>query len=393
MRILITGARAPVALELARALGRAGHTVYAADSIGGTLAGSSRYAAGRLRLPPPRYCPGTFLDAMATALEALAIELVVPTCEEVFYLGMGHARLAARARLFCEPLDELARWHHKGAFHERATALGLATPRTELLRSPADLHEALPRFPRFLLKPAFSRFATSVITNCGPQAGRRPLAACRPSAAQPWLIQEFVPGEAVCSYSLLHAGHVAAHCAYATPFTVGGGSGAAFVSVDGGESLEIVRALAGSGYTGQLSLDFIRGPAGRLVLLECNPRATSGAHLIRPDRLVGGLLDPIQPTWVEPAGVRRQLSLAVLPLAVARALRRPSRAASRRALFVELRAGDVIFSADDPLPALAQLPQALRFLAIGRRKGIGPLAATTDDIEWNGDANLLPGDH
>lgn len=389
MRILITGARAPVALELTRALGRAGHSVVAADSLPVTLAGASRHAAGAVRLPPPRRSPAAFIAALLDAVGRLGIELILPTCEEVFYLAMGHAQLAARARLFCEPIAALAPLHHKGAFQARAAALGLDTPRTAELRSAAELRAALPAFPRYLLKPAFSRFATRVITNCGPHAGRRPLASCRPTPADPWLIQEYVAGAALCSYSVVHAGHVTAHCAYATPFTAGQGSGSAFVAVDGAASLEVARAIAAPGYTGQLSLDFIRTPEGRLALLECNPRATSGAHLIAPARLVGALLDPAQPTWLQPAGARRQLSLAVLPVAAARALRRPLRRAGWRELAAAARTPDAIICAADPLPALAQLPVTLRFLAVALRDGSAPLAATTADIEWNGDADPL----
>lgn len=388
MRILITGARAPVALELVRALGLAGHTVYAADSVVPTLAGASCYAAGRLVLPPPRYAPAAFVAALGAAVVRLGVDLLIPTCEEVFYVAWGYAELAERTRLLCEPLADLARWHHKGDFQRRAAALGLATPRTALVSSRKELLAQLPGFPRYILKPAYSRFATRVITNCGPYAARRPLAACAPTPAQPWLLQEFIEGAAVCSYSIVHSGHVTAHCAYVTPQTAGQGAGTAFVAVDGAATLAVANALAVVGFSGQFSLDFIRAPSGEHYLLECNPRATSGAHLIRRDQLVGGLLDPRQPTWVEPPGRRRQLSALALPPAVARALSRPWRRAGWHELVAAARAADVILADGDPLPALAQLALALRFAALSRRRGSGLIEATTDDIEWNGDADL-----
>jgi len=171
----------------------------------------------------------------------------------------------------------------------------------------------------------------------------------------------------------LHGGHVTAHCAYITPHKVNHGSGVQFESINGAETLAIARRLgAAMGYTGQLSLDFIRGEAG-LYVLECNPRATSGVHLIDSHALIGGLTDPDQPTWVEPAGRRRQLTLALL--------------ASEPAQLRDItRVRDVIFERADPLPALAQLRAALTFAAISRRKRIGLVAAMTDDIEWNGEA-------
>jgi predicted ATP-grasp superfamily ATP-dependent carboligase len=389
MRILLTGARAPVALELTRALGSAGHMVLAADSLPITLAGASRFAAGRVRLPPPRYQPAAFVAAVIAAIEQFGVELILPTCEELFYLAAAHRELSTRCRLFCPRLPLLAALHDKGAFQRRAAALGLRTPRTAVVRSRDELQAALPDFPRYLLKPAFSRFAARVITNCGPFAGRRRLDDCRPTLDDPWLVQEFVAGEAICSYSLLHNGRVTAHCAYSTPFTAGQGSGTAFVSIDPHPTYAIAQTLGADGFTGQLALDFLRTAAGELILLECNPRAVSGAHLIRPDKLLGAILDPAQPTWLEPAGTRRQLALAVLPVAVARAITRPWRRAAWHSLGAAAQTPDVLLHPDDPLPALAQLPQVALLLARAAARGIGPLAATTDDIEWNGDADLL----
>ncbi len=386
--IIVTGARAPVALELVRALGRAGHTVYAADSLAPTLAGSSRFCAGFLPLPPPRTHPDAFITTLETAVKRLRPALIIPTCEEVFYLARGHARLAAHTRLFCEPLAILAHWHHKGHFQQAAARLGLRTPQTVLLHSIAELHAALPAFPHYLLKPAFSRFATRIITNCGPYAGKRPLASCRPTPADPWLLQSYIDGETVCSYSLIHAGHVTAHCAYRTPTTAGQGAGTSFVSIAGDASLEVVRSLTADGYSGQIALDFIRTPEGQLYLLECNPRTTSGVHLIAPAHLVTALLEPEAPTWVEPAGRRGQIALATLPLVVGHTMRHPLQRQSWHMLAQVLATPDVLFQRADPLPALVQLPQSLRLLLRGWRLGLGALAATTADIEWNGDADL-----
>ena len=249
-----------------------------------------------------------------------------------------------------------------------------------LARDTAELSAALPCFPAYLLKPAYSRFATQIITNCGPRAGQRPLESCRPTPAQPWLVQQYIAGESICSYSTLHGGHVTAHCAYITPHKVNHGSGVQFESIDGAETLAIVRRLgAALGYTGQLSLDFIQGEGG-LYLLECNPRATSGVHLIDSDALIGGLTDPGRPTWVEPAGRRRQLTLALLASGLLQPRGWPAM------LRDAARVSDVIYDRADLLPALTQLRAALTFAAIGRRKRIGLVAAMTDDIEWNGEA-------
>ena len=384
MRILITGARAPVALELVRALGRAGHTVYAADSFSPNLAGSSRYAAAALRLPAPRYDPQGFQNALRTAVARYRIDLIIPTCEEIFYVAMDHAALSAQTELLSEPLELLVDWHHKGRFQQRAAALGLKTPRTLVISTQAELVAQLPAFPRYILKPAYSRFATRVITNCGPYAGTRSLASCQPTPEQPWLLQEFIEGEAVCSYTILHGGRITAHAAYTTPQTAGLGAGIAFVTVDGSASLAVAATLGSSGYHGQLALDFVRTATGDYYLLECNPRSTSGIHLLQRDWLVRALIDRQAPTWVEPPGRRAQLSALALPASGAALLRRPASSERWAALITALRTPDVIMAAADPRPTLTQLLQTLRFAMISRRRRIGLIAATTDEIEWNG---------
>jgi len=385
MNILITSSRAPVALELIRAFGRAGHRVYATDTMRWTVGSHSRYLAQHIVTPPPRYNSAGFADALEQTIERVKIDWLIPTSEEVFFVARHYQQLAARTRVFTEPLDVLDALHHKYRFQQRCDALGICTPRTVLLRDEAELQAALPCFHSYLLKPAYSRFATQIITNCGPRARQIALASCQPTPTRPWLIQQYIHGESICSYSTLHGGHVTAHCAYITPRKVNHGSGVQFESIDGAATLAIVQRLgAALGYTGQLSLDFILNK-DQLYLLECNPRATSGVHLIDSSALLGGLTDSQQPTWAEPAGRRGQLTLALLAGELAQPHGWPM------LLHDLVRVRDVIFERADPLPALAQLRAALAFAAISRRKRIGLVAAMTDDIEWNGEAGWPEG--
>lgn len=379
MRVLVTGSRAPVALEMVRAFARAGHTVYAADTPRWTLASHSRYLARHFRVPPPRFDPGGFAAELERIVAAEGIDVLVPTCEEVFHVARAFGRLSARTRVFTMPLEVLAGLHHKGRFQALAASLGVRTPRTTVVTGVEELRAALPDFPAYLLKPAYSRFATRIVTNRGPLAGRVPVDAVRPTPEEPWLVQEFVEGELLCTYGTLHAGRVTAHCAYRTPFRVDHGSGVRFVSADGAETREVAARIgAALGYTGQLSCDFVLGVEGPVVL-ECNPRATSGAHLLDPAKLVGGILDPAQPAWTEPAGRGGQL-WAPLLASVAGEPRR-----WLAALPALLRGGDVVLDPRDPLPALAQLRLGAHFARVARRNGTGMAAATTHDIEWNGE--------
>jgi predicted ATP-grasp superfamily ATP-dependent carboligase len=375
VRILLTSSRAPVTLELIRVLAEAGHTVLATDTFSPTLGSHSRRLSGHFVTPSPRHAPEQFGRALLEIVTRERIDWLIPTCEEVFHVGRHHERLSAVTKVLCPPLAELDRWHNKYTFQQRAAARGLYTPRTELVESLAQLETALVRYPRYLLKPAYSRFAARIITNQGSRAGQCPLSTCRPSAEEPWLVQEFIEGEGECSYSVVHGGRITVHCAYRTPHRVNFGAGASFVSVAGEPTLGIAQALlAGTTFTGQFSLDFLRAADGGHCLLECNPRATSAVHLLRPDRLVQALLDPQAPLWIEPPGRYQQLLLVVLAQNPLRLLAHPPRAWCR----------DVILSLRDPLPAIMQFFQVGHFVAVAHRRAIGLVAATTEDIEWNG---------
>jgi len=86
-RVLITGARAPVALHLARLFADAGYEVVAADTLRAPLARASRHVARYHRLAAPAENPAGFAAALGDVIAAEQPDLVIPTCEEIFYLA------------------------------------------------------------------------------------------------------------------------------------------------------------------------------------------------------------------------------------------------------------------------------------------------------------------
>jgi predicted ATP-grasp superfamily ATP-dependent carboligase len=347
-----------------------------------TLGSHSRYLAKHIVTPPPRYDSAGFAAALLRTIDQARIDWLIPTSEEVFFVARHYETLAEQTNVFTEPLRVLHTLHHKYLFQQLCASLGIQTPRTAFVQSRAELEAMLPAYPAYLLKPAYSRFATRIITNCGPRAGELPLSQCQPSVSQPWLLQEYITGEGICTYSTLHKGHVTAHCAYVTPYKVNHGSGVQFVTVDGHATLTIVQRIgAALDYTGQMSLDLIAADNG-LYLLECNPRATSGVHVMSPRKVIGGLTNASQSTWIAPPGQRKQISLALLMSGASQPRRLCS--ALRDAATVR----DVVFTPTDPLPALVQLRAGLDFAAQGWRKHISMVAAMTDDIEWNGEGSI-----
>lgn len=380
--VLLTGGRAPVALELARVFHRAGHRVVAAESVPWPLTRASRAVARSVRVPPPNQDPAGYVRALLEVIRAERIELLVPTCEEVFYIARGHAALAAVCQVLAEPLEKLRPLHHKWLFAQRAQSIGLPVPDTRLLQSAADLRAALADGEPLVLKPAYSRFAARTLI---PPHRADALARVRPTPAEPWVAQAFVRGRQVCTYSLAHQGRVVAHAAYPSEFTAGQGATVLFRQLEHPAARAWVEAfVAREGYTGQIAFDFIETEAGELYALECNPRATSGVHLLAGHPAFAAAFftppaAPLAPPPGRPAMLAAAMWLYALPAARSWPRLRQWAAALRAAR-------DVIFDPRDPLPALLQGVGVVHFLAWGQRYRISALEASTFDIEWNGTA-------
>jgi hypothetical protein len=298
MRVLLTGARAPATLELARLCARAGHHVHVADTHRWHICRGSRAISGSHTLPSPRFAPEAYADAVRRLVERAAIDVVVPTCEEVFHLAA--IRDTIGARVVCEPLRVLAPLHDKWRFIAASRAAQLSTPRTHLLTTTRDL-QALPR-GRYIIKPRYSRFATDVVAW---QTGSA-LPEHRVAADVALIAQEELTGPTYCSWSVAQLGAVHAHATYAVDATAGPrGAAIAFHTVRHAGVLQWVqRFIAHHHLSGQFAFDFIETVAG-VMAIECNPRLTSGVHCFRdmPD-IVRAMLDstaPVPQTPVEPA--------------------------------------------------------------------------------------------
>lgn len=375
--LLLTGGRSPASLELARVFHRAGHTVFMAESLRGHLSEPSRAIAENLRVPPPRQQPDAFLDALVEIVQRRRIDLVIPSNEEVFYIARGCDRLPA----FVEPLQTLRTLHNKWDFSLHAASLDLPVPETILVQNQDDLLGAYAQWRGLVLKPAYSRFASrTLILPTVNQA----LSTLTFDPALPWVAQEFIEGTQVCTYSTVHRGQITAHAAYRSEFTAGQGATIAFQHVDHPGAFAWVKTFVGAAqYTGQIAFDFIEDAPGRVTALECNPRATSGVHLLASHpHFAQAFLDPAL-DCITPIGENRSmLGTAMLIYGLPNAVKKGT---FKRWLDLFLSSRDTILDWSDPLPALLQTRSIFHYLRLARRQGISPLQASTFDIEWNGD--------
>lgn len=382
--VLILGGRAPAALDHARRFARRGWTVHVADSIPCRLSGWSRAVAGTVPLAPPRQAPAQFAADLSRAIAAHRIDLVLPTCEEVFHLSRHRSALPSQVRVLADDFDKLARLHSKWHFLGLAQGCGANVPESARVRSVQEAREWAAGAP-LVLKPEFSRFGVHVRIH--PEGLPADAPALAPMGH--WVAQRFQAGRELCSYAVADRGRLLANAVYRPSYRLRGSSSyyfdaAPMAAIDGFVA-DFVRRLD---FTGQIAFDWIIGDDGRATVIECNPRATSGLHLFAPGDDLPGALAGDGGEVLRP-GPDRAAMIAPIMLSVGLAS-----AVARGALPAWWRdwrrADDVVTAPGDagPLPgALADLGSYAR---LARRQGCSLREAATRDIEWDGEPLSTP---
>lgn len=360
--ILITGARAPVALELARSFKQQGHRVLLADSLRLTLGRWSNAVDKYWVLPPPRHQAAAFAAKIKRIIATENVTHLVPTCEEAFYISLFKNELACKT--WCAEAELMDALHNKRTFPQVAKPF-FHIPETVAVHEFTNWGNSA----EYVFKPDYSRFANRVIIG-------QPIAETffpEPEKAG-WIAQKRIIGQEICLYSVWDAGRLKAYAAYHPLYRVGRGAGIFFAPVSHPAAFGQVKAFGQAmNYTGQLCFDVIVDKSGKPFFIECNPRGTSGAHLIGSGLAAAFLKDG---DLELPDGREYSLKCA---LAVLKPLS-----------FVKQRvrhSTDVVFRRNDPLPSLLQ---PLGLLEIGCRaiaSRTGWLEAATGDIEWNGHGN------
>jgi hypothetical protein len=378
--VLITGARAPIALDLARSFAAAGWTPHLADSVSPWTARLTRSARGALhRHAPPRFAFEAFTRDLAALTRRLDPALIVPTCEEVFYLAAAAEKLGLSDRLFAPPLATLKRLHSKVEFAAAARSWGVAAPRTRRVTCAEGLAPYRSRAAELVFKPEFSRFASHTLVRPAPEAVDR----LRPTPDAPWAVQDFVAGDEICVWSAAVAGEIVAFAAYKPLWRLGRSASFYFETDRDPALLAMARAVArGCNATGHLAFDVIRRPDGAISPIECNPRGISGLHLFDADPALaralmgeGGLALP------EPAA--RHLAPAMWLFGAPQAIAAGRWRSFRRDL---ARSRDVLGVSGERWAGLGALLDAGRFTLVGLSRGRSASGQSTDDIEWNGGA-------
>lgn len=378
-RVLITGARAPAALDLARSFAAAGLEVHVADCVANRMARWSRASTRAHRYPSPRSDATGFARRIAALVETIDPLIVIPACEEVFHLA---AQPVLTNKLFAPPPAVLRRLHSKNMFAVDCAALGLPVPATSRVTTTAELGPFLADAANFVFKPEYSRFGTHALVGPTAEAVRR----IAPSPSAPWAVQSRIRGAEVSFYAASVNSRLVAFSAYRSTWRFRGGAGYAFEPVYpalSGQLLDIAATLAEKLIPhGQFACDVIVDETGTPWLIECNPRATSGVHLFgRAQDLALALLGRRD---IQVIGSAK--SHHVGPAMWWYGLPEAMRTKRLREWRTQRKAGrDVIGAPRDFAPVFGALADTMAFgaRALASRRGLAEIM--TADIEWNGE--------
>lgn len=377
MRILLTGARAPTCLDLARRFHAAGHTVFVADGLRFGTAMFSRAASGHFKLPRANTSAKAYVAALRGLVELHRIDLLIPTCEEVFVLSRYRDQFGCD--VFVDEFEKLSLIHNKFRFSQIAGNSFAATPETHQIIREEEWQPFENDSENWVFKPVFSRFAARTLI--GPTL--KELKNVVPSPSDPWVVQRRIRGQEYSTYSIAREGKLLAHACYRSLYRAGKGAGIYFEPTSHPRIEGFVREFVMSqNFSGQIGFDLLEHVDGAVFVIEANPRSTSGVHLFAqtgelPDCFLRKNEALIRPTPMSPMMVEFAMPIWGLADAV-------RRGHVQRFPADLLRARWTSFSIRDPLPTLT-LPVSLMelmWIAVTNKRGL--LEASTFDIEWNG---------
>ena len=382
MNVLVTGGRSPYTLSLIKFFVQAGHKIYVAESFKNNMSGASRVIEKNILVAPPALETKQFVADLIKAIHDYKIELLIPTCEENFYISMHIEELSKHCKIFTSGIEILKTLHSKYKFVQMLKEIGVEYPNSILVDSIEKVKEAIAQRDTFVLKPEFSRFASYVIIN---DKSENKISKMKVSTEYPWVLQDFIKGKAFCSYSVAQEGKLLAHSIYPSIYCAGQGATVHFESVNVPQIDEIVMKIVKHfNYTGQISFDFIQADSNGICYpIECNPRSTSGIYLFaHKDKLPlaftnSNLNNVIKPT----AHAQKMVGLAMILYCLPKV-----RSINEARDFISkmLNSKDVILNISDIKPFIAQFLSVFSYVKEGRKKNLSIMEVSTLDIEWNG---------
>lgn len=377
-KILITGARSPASLDLARQLHSAGNKIYVADTSSWHICRFSNKVDKTFVVPSPRFFPLEFIDTLSSILQREGIDLLIPTCEEILTIAKYRYRFPKVCELFCSDFETIRTLHNKWLFIKKTESFGIPSPKTVLIENQSQIASLDFQKP-WALKPCYSRASVRTQKITSPEAGEH----LSFESFNPYIAQEWLEGKKFCSYSICRQGIVLAHATYPVEYAIDDCSCVSFRSIHHHGVLEwIQKFVKQSNFTGQIAFDFIE-TKDNLYAIECNPRATHGLLLFQnEDLLAKAFFEKDIPPILAKENSKKQIGMGMMMYGW-----KSEKAKSNRKEFIKyfFTTRDVVFHLKDLMPFFTMPLLSIRYLLLSWKLKISVPAAFTYDLDWNGE--------
>ncbi|WP_200938754.1 hypothetical protein [Modestobacter sp. Leaf380] len=353
--VLISGGKMTKALQLARSFAAAGHRVVLVEKATYRFTGHrfSRAVSAFHVVPDPRD-PG-YAQALLDVVRAEGVDLYVPVCSPVAseFDAASAELLAGECEVLSLDAEQVRTLDDKHRFTTLAASLGLSVPDTHLVTSPEQVldHDFTGATRPYVLKSiAYDPVHRLDLTPLPlpTRAATEAFLAGKPiTPDNPWILQEFVTGDEVCTHSTARDGEITVWCCCpSSAFQVN------YAQVDLPRVREWVSTFVRElGLSGQVSFDFLVAEDGTPYAIECNPRTHSAITVFHDHPAHPGLADAYlhaRDTPLEPLPTSRPTYWLYHELW--RAISAPRTARERWRVVREGK--EAVFDRADPLPHL-----------------------------------------
>ncbi len=365
----------PATLALVRLFSSAGYRVFVVDSLEDFLCSYSRATVRGFVVPSPRYDTSAYIKALQNIIKREQISLLIPTSEEIFYLAGYLEELKLLCMVLATSLADLQQLHNKWTFIQTTKALGLLVPKTWLIKSRQDLVSCLRMATpsQLIIKPIYSRLGRNIHLLNQP-VERLPKLEIKED--QPWVLQEFIPGQEYATYSIAQEGDLKAHVTHFKSYSTTEERLSGLVAVQQIKILNWVSDFVkAKHFTGQIAFNFIIDEYDDIYPIGCNLKLTKAIHLFHADDgLTKAFLNTnkglIQPQ--KKLKVTNSLSTiyeSLFPQIIPEKLKEGGQAL--------IQTQDEVFRLTDPLPSYFFLKEYFH---------IQNTESFTQDLEWDGES-------
>ena len=284
MNILITSWRTVVSLEFLRLLHSHENNLFVIESQENFMSKHSRYLKKYVLVHTPKYEFEKYKKDVLHVIKHEKIDLVIPTCEDIFYISRFKDEIESLGcKIISDTFEKLKLFHSKIEIMKISENLWVLIPLTLEFNSLEKLKDYIEKNPdfRYVAKPKYSRFSSFISSNAmNDTIGLDDIKIDLSSNS--YILQEYVPWQVVCSYSIFDKWKLVSHLNYKSILNYKNWASTYFESFENDSILNFVRNFAKKfDFDWQISFDFIITSDNKIYLIECNPRTTSWLHLLK----------------------------------------------------------------------------------------------------------------